>query len=252
MNLEKLKNIEPGDPPLQSLDQARRLVQLLENGKTDEVGSVLNELCKCRESDIYRDIGRLTRGLHETLTSFSDDDHLHQLMKEQMPDARERLDYVIKITEKSAHQTLSAVENCTSVIERLNSHAGDLQSLWRESMRESTLDDFDMLATRTDAFMGAVISDAQQLRGNMNDVLMAQGFQDITGQIIQRVITMVQVLEKSLVDILRVSSRHIDGPVADTAEQAIQACGPAVPGVTQGEIMQNQDDVDELLATLGF
>jgi chemotaxis protein CheZ len=249
MNHENLKTIELDPPLLTCLDQARRLVTLLETGRVDEAGPVLNDLCRVRETDLFRNIGRLTRDLHETLNSLSGDDHLHLLMKEQMPEARASLDYVIKTTEKSAHQTLTAVENCAQVIERLTSGAAELQSLLQDA---TTQQHQQTLATRADSFIAAVIGDAQQLRANMNDVLMAQGFQDITGQVIQQVISMVQELEKSLVDILRVSSRHIDGAADDTAEQIIQANGPAIPGVTRGEVMQNQDDVDELLATLGF
>ncbi len=87
----------------------------------------------------------------------------------------------------------------------------------------------------------------------MNEVLLAQGFQDVTGQIIRRVIGLVQDVEESMVELIRLSGQP--GSIQDDrSEQSTEPHleGPTVPGVEQGKMMENQDDVDDLLSSLGF
>lgn len=236
-----------------SLDHARQLVQLLETGRVNEANQVLNDLCSLRENELYRDIGKLTRDLHDTIKSFNEDDRLQMLMNEEMPDARKRLDYVIKTTEKSAHQTMSAIENCGPLVDSLAMRAAELHSQLQELNHGTMLDEnYHSVTAETETFLHSVANDTKQIRGSMNDVLMAQEFQDITGQIIQRVIRMVHELEQSLVDMLRIFSQRLDGESRQPGQQHDEINGPAIPDVTRGDVMQNQDDVDDLLSTLGF
>ena len=89
---------------------------------------------------------------------------------------------------------------------------------------------------------------------------MAQDYQDLTGQIIRRVITLVQDVENSLVELVRITGQRMQpSAVAEVSaekekekEKDIEACGPAVPGVDKGDIVSSQDDVDDLLSSLGF
>lgn len=83
---------------------------------------------------------------------------------------------------------------------------------------------------------------------------MAQGFQDLTGQIIRKVIALVSDLEEKLVELLRISGRPQDEQQAEEKPEAKtpSAHGPAVPGVDKGDLVAGQDDVDDLLSSLGF
>ena len=86
----------------------------------------------------------------------------------------------------------------------------------------------------------------------MNTIVVAQGYQDLSGQIIQRVSKMVQDVEGSLVGILKISSHYAAEDKSNDVVKNNAGYGPAVPGLDKGEVMKSQDDVDDLLSTLGF
>jgi chemotaxis protein CheZ len=117
-----------------------------------------------------------------------------------------------------------------------------------------TTQEFRDLCRELDVFFSEVSGGARTLNGYLSEVLMAQDFQDLTGQIIRRVITLVQDLEVSLVDLIRLS-----GPPAAGRREAdyktskvVALSGPVVPGVDHGDSVQGQDEVDALLSSLGF
>ena len=229
-----------------SIEQARQLVQLLETGKTEEANQNLNELCQLRETELYQDIGKLTRDLHEAFHALNTDEHLHVLMKADMSDAKEHLDYVIQTTESSAHETLGAIEHCTPVIEGIANDAAALHEQLRQLMPSAIMDEnIFSLAGATDAFLSKIETDFRQIRASFKVVLTAQEYQDVTGQILQRVIGILHQLEMKLVDILRASA-------SDVAGKTEQAGRAAKAEVKSGDDKMNQDDVDDLLDSLGF
>jgi chemotaxis protein CheZ len=172
-----------------------------------------------------------------------------------MPDAAERLRYVITTTESAAHKTLTAIEEALPVSENLKSTANTLDEQWgRFLQRELTVDDFKQLSGDLSAFLKKAVKDSNELHDKMNEIMMAQGFQDITGQIIRKVIVLVQDVETRLVQLIKLAgdqqtSKHDEEMKKKRMEQED---GPAVPGVTQSETVNNQDDVDDLLSSLGF
>ena len=83
---------------------------------------------------------------------------------------------------------------------------------------------------------------------------MAQDFQDLTGQIIERVITLVDDMESSLVDLIRISGQNLREPVLKQQEDILKGAGPVVPGVDDvaENVVSGQDEFDDLLSSLGF
>ena len=233
-----------------SINQARELVLLLETGRTKEANRILNELCRLRETDLYQEIGKLTRELHEAVQTFDIDDDLRMLMKSNMTDAKQHLDYVMQTTESSTHRTLGAIENCTPVIDGLTHHAAALQRRLRELMHEAAMDQAVYgLVSATDVFLSRIEADAVSIRASMMDVLMAQEYQDVTGQVIQRVIGIVQQLETHMVNMLRAAARYADTNVSQARERTKPVAGT---GAKQHDEALKQDDVDDLLDSLGF
>jgi chemotaxis protein CheZ len=134
----------------------------------------------------------------------------------------------------------------------LGQQAGRLGNEWQRFRdRELTVADFRSLASNLSGFLGQVESDSGQLQGRLSEVLMAQGFQDLTGQIIRKVISLVQDVEDKLVQIIRLSRGRIP-EAASGPDQVKVVGGPVVPGVDQGDVVQGQDEVDDLLSSLGF
>jgi len=113
-----------------------------------------------------------------------------------------------------------------------------------------TVGDFRVLSGDLTKFLGIATSHSKILHGNLSSVLLAQDFQDLTGQIIRQVITLVTDIEDKLVQLVRISGTKM--PDAGYKADVHKLEGPVVPGVDQGDVVDGQDDVDDLLSSLGF
>ena len=236
----------------ESLKLAKELVTVLEQGDADAADAIMEKMARLRESTLFQDVGRLTRQLHDSMTSFSMDTKITQMAEKDIPDAKERLNYVISMTEKSAHQTLNIVEGLMPISEQLNDQSNKLAINWERFLaKDMPFAEFKDMSQEITVHFNQSVASLAEIQKGLNEILMAQGFQDITGQIIKRVITLVQDLENSMVELIKISGRK-----QGHAEPAtkIELPGPAVPGVddTAGDVATSQDDVDDLLSSLGF
>ncbi len=234
------------------LTLAKELVVALEQGNELEIDSLLEQIAEQKESDLFKEVGRLTRQLHDTMASFSLDSKITAMTEKDMPDAKERLHYVIAMTEQAANQTLTAVEELMPVSNELNEQVDVLASKWGRFIdKEMPFEEFKSMSKEITQHFEHSKGSLLQVHSGLNDILVAQGFQDVTGQIIRRVIDLVQNLEESLVELIRLS-----GANKASEEQSLEPelPGPVVPGVDdqKGDVATNQDDVDDLLSSLGF
>ena len=111
---------------LPDIDSVRNLLQLLEAGDTEAAEQVFDGWISLRESTLFQHVGRLTRDIHDSLNNFQLDGRLSQLADEEIPDAKERLNYVIEMTDQSAHRTLNAVEACLPLAESIAKQGNQL------------------------------------------------------------------------------------------------------------------------------
>lgn len=230
---------------------AKNLVKSLQKRDQSSTEELLDQLSNVREMQLFQEVGRLTRQLHDTLVSFTIDDRISELAEKEIPDARDRLSYVISMTQQSADQTLTAVETLLPVSERLSGHSKELSEKWRRFLaRQMPYEEFRVMAKELTVHFDESDDSIKTIQAGLNDILMAQSFQDITGQVIRRVIDLVQEMEKSMVDIIRIASRKGDGEYI--RQPALP--GPVVPGVDdrEGSVAHSQVDVDDLLSSLGF
>jgi chemotaxis protein CheZ len=112
-------------------------------------------------------------------------------------------------------------------------------------------DDFKELSDELSDFLRQTQEQSRILHGSLSEVLMAQDFQDLTGQIIRKVIALVQDVEQKLVKLVRITGNKLDDGKGHKQE-AEKLAGPAIPGLDQGDQVTNQDEVDDLLSSLGF
>lgn len=235
------------------LSLAKELVAALESGDEIAADTLLDELAGLRETQLFKEIGRLTRQLHDTMVSFSVDAKIASMTETEIPDAKERLHYVIEMTEQAADQTLTAVENLLPISQELNDQSQQLSGKWSRFLdREMPLEEFKAMTGEITSHFEHSKGGLQQVQQGLNDILMAQGFQDITGQIIRRVINLVEDLESSLVKLISISGGSRSGTPAKVDEPELP--GPVVPGIDDrtGDVAHNQVDVDDLLSSLGF
>lgn len=237
---------------LAKLQNARDLVAHLEAGDEDKADELLDLMARSKEASLFMDVGRLTRELHEALKNLQVDGKLVGLAEQEIPDAKQRLTFVIQKTEEAANRTLSAVETLLPISEKLGDAARSFASDWsRFTRREMDMKEFKALSARLALFLEQIKADSATLHSSLSEVLMAQDFQDLTGQVIRRVITMVTEVENNLVRLIRCA-----GPGAgktDESGSALQAEGPEVKGTAgTGQRVNGQDEVDDLLSSLGF
>lgn len=233
------------------LNRARQLVEHLESGNVDAATGVLDELTLLRESELFKEVGKLTRQVHDALVNFEFDETVQSLASCDISDAKERLNYVITMTSQSANRTLNAVEEAFPPCERMAEEACRLNEEWQRFMRrEMNVDDFRLISRDIGAFLADTEQSVSRLKDNLNEVLMAQEFQDLTGQIINRVIRLVEDVESGLVRLIRITGSAKAQSTSESQEDYL--AGPQVPTIMSSSAVNSQDEVDDLLSSLGF
>ncbi|WP_165311933.1 protein phosphatase CheZ [Vibrio ziniensis] len=239
-----------------SLEQAKELVELLENGLQDEANLLLKRVFESERNPMFNEIGELTRDLHDSLKQFQIDDRITEIAKDEIPDARTRLNYVIEKTEVAANKTMDAVDRCMPIADSLHETLLLVRPQWNELMRgQIELSEFKALCHRVDDLLSQVEGDSSELRGQLTEILMAQDFQDLTGQIIRRVITLVNEVEQRLVDILTAFGKEQSEQqkqIVSEKKASSQAEGPILNPHERADAVASQDEVDDLLSSLGF
>lgn len=241
-----------------SLEQARKLVAMLERGEQEQADRYLADVCMPQARSLLDQVGQLTRQLHDSLQEFRNDPRLPELAESEIPDAKERLNYVIDMTDKAANRTMDAVEASLPIADRLNDRIQQVMPGWQGLMqRQLELNKFKELCFQLNDFLLDSEQDAERLRQLLTEILMAQDYQDLTGQMIRRVINLVQEVEAKLVEILSVFGRlpgmeDIKPEQQKVAKSAITAEGPIINKEHRDDVVSDQDGVDDLLSSLGF
>ncbi|EGR2794586.1 protein phosphatase CheZ [Vibrio navarrensis] len=244
-----------------SLEQAKSLVELLENGEQAKADALVASIYEDKGNLMLQEIGVLTRDLHDSLKNFAFDQRMTEITQDEIPDARDRLQYVIDKTEVAANKTMDAVEHCLPIADNLHQCLVQVRPQWNELMRgRIELSEFKALCHRIDELLVQVEGDSTELRSQLTEILMAQDFQDLTGQIIRRVITLVNEVEGRLVEILTVfaANKPLKENVLDTTPSANKEKsgsapeGPILHPELREDAVASQDEVDDLLSSLGF
>ncbi len=229
-------------------------MQLLEQGRQDDANRLFTYVYESANNPMFKEIGMLTRDLHEALKNFQIDERFSEIATDEIPDARERLHYVIQKTEVAANKTMDAVDRCMPIADKLHESLLLIRPEWNGLMNgRIELMHFKSLCHRIDDLLSQVEGDSSELRGELTEILMAQDFQDLTGQIIKRVINLVNEVEKRLVEILTVFGAAQKEQKADKATVAsIEPEGPILNPHERIDAVSSQDEVDDLLSSLGF
>lgn len=237
--------------PLLSLEQAKQLVSHLEKGENEQANKIITGSQSVENDEMFAEIGKMTRQLHDSLTNFQLDARIANMANEDIPDAQERLNYVISLTEQAANTTMDAIESGMPLADKLCQDVNQIMPAWTKLMnRDLQLGEFKTLCHQVNDFIKDAEHDTAQLHILLNEVLMAQGFQDLTGQVIRRVIELVREVEDSLIHLLTVFGAS--EPDASQASDSHEAEGPIINAEGREDVVTGQDDVDDLLSSLGF
>jgi chemotaxis protein CheZ len=214
-------------------------------GRSQEILLVLAE--QQQQAGLYNEIGMLARDLHNSLRGFADtlDPVLKEMVEEKLPDSGNRLEHILHVTENAANITLDHVEviqkrnhEDRDKLVRLKEVLGKLRAVGEQA--QSTLD-------KSHKDIEELCESASKTHEDLITVLTAQDYQDLTGQVIQKIITLLRDLELKLVNVIRAFGVKMDAGKKTPQEELY---GPAHTGMT--EALHSQDDVDNLLAEFGF
>ncbi|WP_236185929.1 protein phosphatase CheZ [Pseudomonas juntendi] len=244
---------------------AQELVESLERGRFGEAVQLIHELNQTRDRGLYQEVGKLTRELHSAIVSFQIDPTIPQAEEvSQITDATERLSYVVKLTEGAANRTMDLVEASTPVLNDLASEAKALSTDWQRFMRrEVAAEEFRDLVKRVDSFLTHSVEGNRKVAGHLNDILLAQDYQDLTGQVIKRVTNLVTEVESNLLKLVLMASQvdrfagiqHDHDQLRaekDREKHPTRGEGPQIHADKREDVVSGQDDVDDLLSSLGF
>lgn len=198
--------------------------------------------------NVISSIGRMTRGLHDSLRELGFDKLLEKAA-ESIPDARDRLAYVAAMTEQAAQRALDATDAARPIQEQLEAGATGLSSQWGKLFDGKLgVAEFRDLVQRTRAYLDEVPQHTRRTNEQLREIMMAQDFQDLTGQVIKKITELAQTLEQQLVQLL------LDNAPPRKREEAAAGLlnGPAIRPEGRGDVVTSQRQVDDLLESLGF
>ncbi|SOY57727.1 protein phosphatase CheZ [Cupriavidus taiwanensis] len=195
-------------------------------------------------------IGNLTRMLRDNMRELGLDKEIERAAQ-AIPDARDRLNYIAAMTEQAAERTLNAVELAQPIQSDIEQQAETLDQRWAAWFEQPVeLADARSLVLDTRAFLSEVPGQARATNSHLLDIMMAQDFQDLTGQVIKKMMDMIRALEQELLQVLIdnvPSERRVEVQAPSTLMN-----GPQVNPEGKPDVVSDQAQVDDLLASLGF
>ncbi|WP_096087181.1 protein phosphatase CheZ [Agaribacterium haliotis] len=246
-------------------DSAKQLVDVLQNQEYKTASKIIHELIEARDKHIFNSVGQLTRALHTAIVNFNVDADVStnppEIKNSEISDASDRLHYVLSLTQAAADKTMDKVEAVAPIAMNLGQEAQRLQDEWSKlKRREMTKEQFKALVLRIDEFLEQMGDGTTQLNKSLQDIILEQGFQDLTGQALKKVIELVTDVERELVDLMRIAGQvevvtglaNEDTPEGAKREYSSQGEGPAMHADKRDDVVSGQDDVDDLLSSLGF
>ena len=198
--------------------------------------------------EVLSRIGHMTRALHENLRGLGLDKLIEKAASD-IPDARDRLDYVARLSEQAAKRVLDATDAAGPLQDGIDDSSAELSQAWRALLAGSEGNPaWRALAERTVASLDVSRNAANATKGHLMDIMMAQDFQDLTGQVIKRITGIAQNLEKQLVQVL------VDFAPAEVKREFDNSLlnGPQINPEGNSEVVADQGQVDDLLDSLGF
>ncbi len=206
------------------------------------------------EKNILDQVGQLTRNLHNSLIELGCDKRLESLAAE-VPEVQDKLSYVAMKTEQAADRTLNATEIAMPIQEQLSSEAMQLSEKWKNALEEQRMqpntEKFKLLLIETLSYIDKVPERADATNAQLIEIMMAQDFQDLTGQVIKKITTVVQSLERDLLQLL-LANVPCEKRQTQPVDRSCLMNGPVTNPEKNPDTVSSQDQVDDLLASLGF
>lgn len=216
-----------------SIHAVQSLLEDLEAGDIISASNQLDVITGLRNHELYVELEKLTKNLQETLENVEDNELMLQV-KHDLPDVSERLDYVLTSTEQASAQTLGSSEELIRLL-------GEMATV------------SDNLNPEQSAMFDQLLNSASD---EVTNIMMSQSYQDLTGQVLNRIKIVMSSFERSLLDLISRSGHDLDKlpqrSVEEDHQEELKGIGPNVTQKAQKDTVNSQVDVDDLLSELGI
>ncbi|MBS0434574.1 MAG: protein phosphatase CheZ [Proteobacteria bacterium] len=209
--------------------------------KMDDLSDLAPQMAAGASPEVFHQLGMITRQLHDTLTQLGVMPKL-QIAADGLPDARSRLNYIASKTSDAANKVLNSVDSAKI------DHA-HISSETRRIAEAIVKDPVKAVASGAVMnFVGDVEAATARIDQHLTDIMLAQDFHDLTGQVVAKVVSLATELEDSLVKLL------VQAAPPEQAQKVEAAVlnGPVVNPEGRTDVVKDQAEVDDLLASLGF
>jgi len=202
-----------------------------------------------QQEAVFNRIGHMARALHDTLGLLGYDKLLEKTVS-ALPDAKDRLAYVANLTEQAACRVLNATDVANPLVDEMESGAKALGKRWDQVFANKMGPaEFKQLATETRLFLNEQLpAKTRGTHAQLTEIMMAQDFQDLTGQVIKKIVALAHELESGLMSVLI----EVLPETKRTEEVASLMNGPVINAEGRTDVVVNQEQVDDLLDSLGF
>ncbi len=194
------------------------------------------------DNPMYERLGGIVRQLHDSLRELGYDKSLADA-NSQIAESKDRLEHIAALTEQSAVKVLNTLEAGMPAQDALIRQGQEMEARWAMLFAGKIgIDEFKILAADARQFAATVVSEGEKEKARLLEIMMAQDFQDLTGQIIKKVVGVTKSIEQDLAKLL------LDNAPAAVKEKQVELMsGPSSPDTALA-----QGDVDDMLANLGF
>jgi chemotaxis protein CheZ len=202
-----------------------------------------------QEEVVFNRLGHLARQLHDSLRGLGVDKVLADTAQQMIPDTRERLIYIAQMTEQAASRVLNAADIAKPVQEELIARSEAMSKRWDKMFaNQLSVDEFKMLAADTRTYFAEAPPRLKVTNDQLMEIMLAQDFQDLTGQVIKKVVEVVQKMESQLLSVL------IEAMPEQRKAEAPDGLmnGPVMNSAGRSDVVTSQAQVDDLLESLGF
>lgn len=198
---------------------------------------------------VFNRLGKMARQLHENLRELGYDQALEKTARQVIPDARERLNYIAQMTEQAASKVLNAADIAKPIQDQMVRRSAELSGRWDGMFaNQLSVEEFKALAADTRLYFNEAPAKLQVTSDQLMEIILAQDFQDLTGQVIKKVGEMVHEIESQMLSLLIEAM-----PEARKAEIPSGLMnGPVINAEGRSDVVTSQTQVDDLLESLGF
>jgi chemotaxis protein CheZ len=198
---------------------------------------------------VFNRLGHLARQLHDSLRGLGADKLLEDAAHKAIPDARQRLTYIAQMTEQAASKVLNAADIAKPVQDELMARSEAMSKRWDKMFaNQLSVDEFKLLAADTRTYFAEAPPKLKITNDQLMEIMLAQDFQDLTGQVIKKIVDVVQNMETQLLALL--IEAMPEQRKAEAPEGLLN--GPVINAAGRSDVVTNQSQVDDLLESLGF